>query len=364
MKSRIFWSWGLGLGVATLLLAVGGSRREASIQATNTAPLLQPEADAETAVKAISPGKPLPSYIKPTGPISEVIKLADSGVDESVIMAFVANSTSPFNPGVEEIIYLNSIGVSGSVVTAMMQRDQALKELTANVAAVPAAPASVASANQFAPEPGTPTSYAPEPATAFAPPEMAPETLPPGDYTAEDYPPPPAADTGDSTFYDAPTPSGTGVDVASCGPGWPAVVVVVNRTAATGSTRTFSTVRSAPAPKAVAPLILHGPDRHGGVREAFPPNALVVIGRREVNPHRTARQSSAWTPEPPRSRPTAFSPDAFPRPAANQNPPPITTAAWATPARSEPAWSAPRPTEPPARSEPQRQYAAPSRNRR
>ncbi len=43
------------------------------------------------------------------------------------MLAFVTNSTSTFNLGAEEIIYLNDIGVPSAVVTAMIQRDQVLK---------------------------------------------------------------------------------------------------------------------------------------------------------------------------------------------------------------------------------------------
>ena len=143
-------------------------------------------------------------------------------------MAFVTNSTSPFNLGVEEIIYLNDIGIPGSIVNAMMQRDQALKGLPANTGPMLAAPASVAPANPSAPAPGTPASYAPQPAEPPAAPEMVPEAPPSGDYAAEGYPPPPATDTGYSTFYDSLTPYGTWVDVAGYGPCWQPTVVVAN----------------------------------------------------------------------------------------------------------------------------------------
>lgn len=597
MRKRSLWNWGWGVVVAALLLA-GGSPREASSQAMNTAPVVQPGTNADAtapvtvapeaalreqteeanlagaAVKPISTGKPLPPNLKPTGAAAEVIKLADAGVDERVIMAFVTNSTSRFNLGVEEILYLNDIGVPGSVVTAMMQRDQALKELSANAAPVPAAPASVAPAEQSASGPGAPMSYAPQPATAPAPPEMAPEAPPPGDYATESYPPPPAGDTGYSTYYDSLAPYGTWVDVGGYGPCWQPTVVVANptwrpycdagrwvytdcgwywlsnyswgwapfhygrwfqhdrlgwcwapdtvwgpswvcwryggsycgwaplppgawywpgagltyrghpvngalglglgvksfafvevshfrdphlnrhalplqqaaqvyhattasativghnhrvinsgipvgrvaaatrtqihpialgegnvllrpgargerfvgnsgtmkaehpaaaakgtATMAAGSARTISTVRSVPAPRSAAPLILRGPDRPGqgvtggstgAARQTYPPNALVVIGSKEGNPQRTARQPSAWTSATPRSLPTAYSQDAGARPVANQRSQPVTTSRWATPVRSESPWAAPRSTEAPARSEHQRQYAAPS----
>ena len=634
--------------------------KEASSQVTNTPLALEPEANTQTAaqvtadqetalgeqteeaqlakaaVKPISTGKPLPPNIKPTGPVSEVIKLADSGVDDSVMMAFVTNSTNPFNLGVEDIIYLNDIGFSGSVITAMMQRDQALKELSANPAAMPAGPALGTPGNQFAPEPGTPVSYAPQPAATLAPTDVAPEAPPPGDYAAENDLLPSAADTGYSTFYGSLAPYGTWVDVAGYGPCWQPTVVVINptwqpycdagrwvytdcgwywlsgyswgwatfhygrwfrhhslgwcwvpdtvwgpswvcwrysgsycgwaplppgawyqpgagltyrghpvngtfgfglsvrsfafvdvshfrdlhlnrhalplqqaaqvynttavsativannnrvinsgipvgrvaaatettihqiairevngpagqgtrgerfegssrtmavfhphfpasmgtqpgpgrrprselrnegsippaastthgvmrdpsppvvggalaappnatepldkraerpttvakgtATTATGSVGAIRPLRSDPAPRFTAPLILHGPGRPGqgatgsspgAVREAFPPDALVVTGSKEAKPQKTASQSSAWTTEMPQSWSTALSQDAVPHSVVSQKPPPVTT--W--PARWEPPWSASRPAEPSARSEPQRQYAAPS----
>lgn len=248
MKSRMLWS--LGVVVAALLFA-GGSSQEASSEVTNNPVGLQPEANvpvapamanpeaapagqtgeadlAEAAVKPILTERPLPPSVKPAGPLSEVIKLADSGVDEAVMMAFVTNSTSPFNLGVEEIVYLNDIGVAGSVVTAMMQRDQALKESPANAAPGPAGPGFGAPTSQFASEPGTPGQYAPQPPESPAPQEMAPEPGPPADYANENYAPPPAADAGYSTFYGSLAPYGTWVDVAGYGPCWQPTVVIVN----------------------------------------------------------------------------------------------------------------------------------------
>jgi hypothetical protein len=230
---------------------------------------------------------------------------------------------------------------------------------------------------------------------------MAPETPPPGDYATEGYPPPPAADTGYSTFYDSLAPYGTWVDVAGCGPCWQPTVVVANpvwrpycdagrwvytdcgwywlsethihqvaitradrpaagaketATMATGSMRT------------VAPLILHGPDRPGqgttgsgaAVRETYPAGTLVFIGSKEANLRKTTRQTSAWTTETPRSRTAATPQEAFEHPVATQKPQPVIIAEWARPARSEQVRSTPRPAELPDRSEHQRQYAAPN----
>ena len=144
------------------------------------------------------------------------------------MLAFVTNSSRPFNLGVEEIIYLNDLGVSGAVVTAMMQRDEALKGLMGGPAPGPAPSASAAPASQAAPEPGDPGMYAPQRTAAPAPPEMAPEGTPPGDNTTASSSAPPAAVAGYSTFYDSLAPYGTWVDVAGYGPCWQPTVVVAN----------------------------------------------------------------------------------------------------------------------------------------
>ena len=133
------------MGAAALLFGVGNLQR-ASSQVTSALPsALETEANAGTPVSAtadedaakeaqaaeeklaeaaatpISTEKPLPARIKLTGALAELVKLAESGVEAGVLLAFVTNSARPFNLGVEEIIYLNDIGVPGSVITAMMQ---------------------------------------------------------------------------------------------------------------------------------------------------------------------------------------------------------------------------------------------------
>ncbi len=235
MKSRIYWNWGLGLTLAVMSFS-GGDPRESLSQPTNTAPapqqevapdvapqaapepdpaLAEPPAEDEVvtaAVQPISTAKPLPPSIKLTPAVAEVVKLADSGLDESVLLSFVTNSTSTFNLGAEEIIYLNDIGISSAVVTAMIQRDQELKQLAAN-----AAPAAVA------PGPPAPEPAPVQPEPAPAPAEMAPQPA----ETAESYAPPPV-DASYATFYDSLAPYGSWVDVSGYGPCWQPTVVVVN----------------------------------------------------------------------------------------------------------------------------------------
>jgi hypothetical protein len=234
MKRRIRRNWSLGLLLTVLPLAVG-SAQESSSQSTNTLPAAQTNtappdvptpaatvtasAPAEAATgtdvvdapaKPMSSMKPLPPAVRPSAPVAEVLKLADSGVEENVMLSFVNNSTSTFNLGAEEIIYLNDLGVPSGVVTAMIQRDQALKASFANSAPAPATPP---------PAPAEPAPAAPE--ALPAPADMAPQP----DMTAGNYPP--VVDNTYATYYDSLAPYGTWLDVAGYGPCWQPGVVII-----------------------------------------------------------------------------------------------------------------------------------------
>src|SRR5215471_16318315 len=145
----------------------------------------QPTGDIDEApAKAFAQEKPLPPNIRPSSPASEVIKLANSGLEQSVMLAFVTNSSSTFNLSAEEIIYLNDIGVPSAVVTAMIERDQTLKELS-NAASLVAEP------------PPAPVTTQPAPVFTELPPvpEAAPQPEPAPQYAAETAPPPPVEGT-------------------------------------------------------------------------------------------------------------------------------------------------------------------------
>jgi len=68
----------------------------------------------------------LPSDVDPNSPLAQIIHLAQSGVDESVLISYAGNSPTPFNLTADQIIYLKDIGVPDTVVQAMIQRDQQL----------------------------------------------------------------------------------------------------------------------------------------------------------------------------------------------------------------------------------------------
>jgi hypothetical protein len=141
----------------------------------------------------------LPPNILPTSPLAQVIRLAQAGVDESVIMTFITNSTSTFNLDSDKIIYLKDIGLPNEVVAAMMQRDQQLQQQM------------TASAYQPPVQPAPPPYTTEQPETAPEPPPVEPPTEVTVNY-----------------FYDNLTPYGTWVDVDGYGRCWRPSVVVYN----------------------------------------------------------------------------------------------------------------------------------------
>lgn len=56
---------------------------------------------------------------------TEVVKLAESGIETDVILAFIENSGT-FNLGADQIVYLNDLGLSGEIVNAMLRHDREL----------------------------------------------------------------------------------------------------------------------------------------------------------------------------------------------------------------------------------------------
>ncbi len=244
MKSRNLWKLAIGLSLLSVPLA-GGCLQEnsnenaaqstgaltASVQpvvyeqnqastdavgaseAAETIPADAPNL-AEAQIQPISTNQPVPPKVKLSPAAAELARLAGSGVDQGVMMAYVTNSQSTFNLTAEEIIYLNDLGVPGPVVTAMIQRDQVLKEQGKN-ALLSSSP---------------PVTSLPAPAPVQTEPAPAPTVSAPLTPPAEPPPAPPAEDVSYSTFYDSLAPYGTWVYVSGYGRCWRPTVVAVNPT--------------------------------------------------------------------------------------------------------------------------------------
>jgi hypothetical protein len=100
-------------------------------------------------------------------PLREIVQMFDSGINPTVIQAYVESSSIAYQPNGDEIIYLHEHGIPSSIISAMIQRGASLREQTA-------AAQSEAAAQADAPAPANastaaPPSPAPSPAEVVSP---------------------------------------------------------------------------------------------------------------------------------------------------------------------------------------------------
>jgi hypothetical protein len=111
MKTRIF-----------PLFALCGLVASSSFAAQN---MDAPPAQTDVNVNATVPASGAPEF---SGRINDVVTLAHSGVDQSIILSYIKTSPGPFQPSADEIIKLRDAGVSAETITAMMQRGAELRD--------------------------------------------------------------------------------------------------------------------------------------------------------------------------------------------------------------------------------------------
>jgi hypothetical protein len=71
--------------------------------------------------------------------VAQVAKLAQAGVAESVLRAYVENSKCVASPRADELLYLTKCNVSPDILTALIKRGRQLQEQAAQALAAPAA---------------------------------------------------------------------------------------------------------------------------------------------------------------------------------------------------------------------------------
>ena len=148
----------------------------------------------------------------------EVVKLAQAGMGEDVLLAYIGAAKSPFSLGSDQIVYMNDLGIPGIVVKAMIQRDTALNADAANLAAATNAPLTIPDPNAPAP----PDDGAPMPMLCHRTSTGA--TVATGQHRR-------LRESADDTayFYDSLAPYGSWVYVAGVGYCWQPTVYTVDR---------------------------------------------------------------------------------------------------------------------------------------
>jgi hypothetical protein len=225
MKTKIFCGWRWVLAVSSTV-ALFGCLDQTSQTGAQT--VVEPSA-AEVATTSAS--DPLPSHaIIPPANLSpglaEVVKLAQSGVGESVLLAYVEKSNHAFNPSVDEIVYLKDLGVSDAIVAAMVRHGNAMNEsaqtpssaeMAENKTAVEPAPTNLLSTNLNSTGPSLIDPNAPSYSVAA-------ETNYDESATAAQ-----PQQVNINYFESTLSPYGSWVDVADYGRCWQPTVVAINR---------------------------------------------------------------------------------------------------------------------------------------
>jgi hypothetical protein len=80
--------------------------------------LAKPPSDSDVPVSKRQPPK-----IRLSPWTSEIVKLAESGIEDGVILSFIENAGT-FNLGADQIVYLNDLGLSSGIITVMLRHDQ------------------------------------------------------------------------------------------------------------------------------------------------------------------------------------------------------------------------------------------------
>ncbi len=239
MKHSTYWRLSPGLLLALIPL-LAGSEPDPNVSPlpnlveTNQEPAVlsdtltnAPSSEAAEQQLESAPGQIVstppsaPENVALSGPAQQLVRLAQAGVNENVMLAFVTNSSNTFDLSADAIIYLNDLGVPGTVVTAMIQHDQVIRTASFNPATGPTSPTG----------PGVPVPAA-DTNAIYPPPDsgstMTDSTVPPGEMTTDMGAVP--EQYGTSTyFYDSLSPYGNWINIAGYGLCWQPTACVMNR---------------------------------------------------------------------------------------------------------------------------------------
>lgn len=236
----------LGLSPTEPIRAGDAQLASGDLAATNsTVTLTNPPAASTnslagaTNAPVIPPAKP-PVALSPG--VSEVVRMAQSGVSEEVIEAYVENSPTAFSLNPDEIIYLRDLGISDKVITGMIDHGKLLRDLVDKAGGTPPNNAPAPASDQAPTEPSVAglisTNAAGGPVqTPAAPQYSSPVYSVP---TVESAPQPPVGQEAApvvvqappqvtyQTFYNSLSPYGSWVYVPDYGYCWQPTVVAVD----------------------------------------------------------------------------------------------------------------------------------------
>lgn len=81
-----------------------------------------------------------PENVQLSPGLEEIITMAQAGISEEVMLSYITNSSNVYRLTSNEIVYLNDMGISSPVITALIERDNAADTMQRKKEAVAAAP--------------------------------------------------------------------------------------------------------------------------------------------------------------------------------------------------------------------------------
>jgi hypothetical protein len=157
------------------------------------------------------------------GPVQEVVRLAQTTLGDGVLLGFIDNIKEPYGLNADQIIYLNDLGLSESVIKDLIKHSSGAP--TAVVTAPPNTNLSSVPVTGRATPPALPAKI-PGSDIGAAPtaPMVQYDTVPPTNYVVAPAPQP----ATQQVFYDSLSPYGQWVDDPDYGQVWQPTVAVVN----------------------------------------------------------------------------------------------------------------------------------------
>src|SRR6516225_7281531 len=132
MRLTVFYRMMMSAAAAASVLSACA---QTNIGPNNTVPA-NDSAAAATVTNGASNAAPPSAPI--SGPGAEVFKLAQSGVSDDVVLAFVNNSTSKYNLSADDILALKDAGLSQNVISTMISHDRGTARATKTGGSTPA----------------------------------------------------------------------------------------------------------------------------------------------------------------------------------------------------------------------------------
>jgi len=209
---------GCGVDPTNVLQAEKADQTEPILTAATLSETNHADLDKEPILKA----EPAPFKTSPG--VDEVVKMAESGVGDAVIQAYVENSPIAYNLSAEEILYLTDLGISEPILNAMIRHGNLLRDQESKIDTVAAVKKPLAEEQKAEQESAQPTPGVAPPATENLPPVpqyVTPPLTPPEQVYAD-------APQQVNYFYSSLSPYGSWFDLPGYGWCWRPTAVAVD----------------------------------------------------------------------------------------------------------------------------------------